>query len=69
MIPTGGPVPVGCEVPGAIRLYNPKGDIHRIQHFPTSGQYLPALKQGSVDKHGERVIKLGTNMQVSCQRY
>ncbi|KAM6428535.1 protein OSCP1 isoform 2-T2 [Liasis olivaceus] len=62
VLPTSGSVPWGTEIPGLIRLFNNKGDeIQRIE-FSSGGNYVLPYREGSFDLHGDRVIKLGTNI-------
>ncbi|XP_078477881.1 protein OSCP1 [Lampetra fluviatilis] len=62
VLPTSGPVPLGTENPGTIRLFAPSGEALRCVGFPVGGAYSPALRDGSCEIYGERVITLGTNM-------
>uniref|UniRef100_A0AAY5ECA6 Organic solute carrier partner 1 n=1 Tax=Electrophorus electricus TaxID=8005 RepID=A0AAY5ECA6_ELEEL len=62
VLPTSGPVPYGTHTPGLIRMFSCNGDeVKRIQ-FRDDGNYSAALREGSFDLFGDRVIKLGTNM-------
>ncbi|XP_046895185.1 protein OSCP1 isoform X1 [Hypomesus transpacificus] len=62
VLPTTGPVPHGTQIPGLIRMFSCNGEeIKRLQ-FRNGGNYAGALREGSFDMFGERVIKLGTNM-------
>uniref|UniRef100_A0A8C7ZMY6 Organic solute carrier partner 1a n=1 Tax=Oryzias sinensis TaxID=183150 RepID=A0A8C7ZMY6_9TELE len=59
---TSGPVPHGGEVPGLIRLFSVKGrEVSRCE-FPSGGSYSSAVREGSFDLHGDRVLRLGVNM-------
>uniref|UniRef100_A0A8C6TIF4 Organic solute carrier partner 1a n=1 Tax=Neogobius melanostomus TaxID=47308 RepID=A0A8C6TIF4_9GOBI len=63
---TTGPVPHGAEVPGLIRSVNKYFHFHEeVQRcqFPTGGAYTSAVREGSFDISGDRVLKLGTNIQ------
>uniref|UniRef100_A0A8D0CB25 Organic solute carrier partner 1 n=1 Tax=Salvator merianae TaxID=96440 RepID=A0A8D0CB25_SALMN len=62
VLPTSGPVPWGTEVPGLIRLFNSKGEEIQRTTFISGGNYQLPYREGSFDLHGDRVIKLGTNM-------
>ncbi|XP_032084024.1 protein OSCP1 isoform X1 [Thamnophis elegans] len=62
VLPTSSSVPWGTEIPGLIRLYNNKEDeIQRIE-FSSGGNYVLPYREGSFDLHGDRVIRLGTNI-------
>ncbi|XP_036371917.1 protein OSCP1a isoform X2 [Megalops cyprinoides] len=62
VLPTGGPVPHGTEVPGLIRMFDQRGnEVKRVQ-FPGVGSYTSAVREGSFDLFGNRVTRLGTNM-------
>ncbi|CAL8249090.1 unnamed protein product [Lota lota] len=62
VLPTSGPVPHGTHVPSLIRMFSCNGEeLSRFQ-FPSGGNYSSALRQGSLEMFGDRVIKLGTNM-------
>ncbi|XP_053718698.1 protein OSCP1a isoform X2 [Synchiropus splendidus] len=58
---TGGHVPHKIDVPGLIRTFDRSGRERRSE-FPTGGSYSRALKEGSLELHGDRVTKLGLNM-------
>ncbi|XP_076827900.1 protein OSCP1 isoform X2 [Brachyhypopomus gauderio] len=59
---TSGPVPYGTHTPGLVRMFSCNGEeVKRIQ-FRDDGNYSAALREGSFDLFGDRVIKLGTNM-------
>uniref|UniRef100_A0A3P9J1T0 Organic solute carrier partner 1a n=1 Tax=Oryzias latipes TaxID=8090 RepID=A0A3P9J1T0_ORYLA len=59
---TSGPVPHGGDVPGLIRLFSVKGrEVSRCE-FPSGGSYSSAVREGSFDLHGDRVLRLGVNM-------
>ncbi|XP_042201441.1 protein OSCP1 isoform X2 [Callorhinchus milii] len=62
VLPVFGPVPWGTEVPGLIRMFNFNGEEAKQSEFPTTNGYTCALREGSFDLFGDRVIKLGTNM-------
>ncbi|XP_040830147.1 protein OSCP1 isoform X1 [Ochotona curzoniae] len=62
VLPVSGPVPWGTEVPGLIRMFNHKGEEVKKIKFKHGGNYVPATKEGSFELHGDRVLKLGTNM-------
>uniref|UniRef100_A0A3B3BGR6 Organic solute carrier partner 1a n=1 Tax=Oryzias melastigma TaxID=30732 RepID=A0A3B3BGR6_ORYME len=57
-----GPVPHGGEVPGLIRLLDVKGREVSRHEFPSGGSYSSAVREGSFDLHGDRVLRLGVNM-------
>ncbi|XP_070805443.1 protein OSCP1 isoform X2 [Pituophis catenifer annectens] len=62
VLPTSSSVPWGTEIPGLIRLFNNKGDeIQRIE-FRSGGNYVLPYREGSFNLHGDRVIRLGTNI-------
>ncbi|XP_048880899.1 protein OSCP1 isoform X2 [Brienomyrus brachyistius] len=62
VLPTSGPVPYGTQIPGLIRTFSCTGEeVNRVQ-FRSAGNYTAALREGSFEMHGDRVIKLGTNM-------
>ncbi|KAL4629347.1 protein OSCP1-like [Arapaima gigas] len=72
VLPLGGPIPCGSEVPGLIRLFvRYPGEAHRSHEvchlFPSGGSYSPALPEGSFHVSGNRVLTLGTNMYTSSQ--
>ncbi|XP_043317813.1 protein OSCP1 isoform X2 [Cervus canadensis] len=62
VLPASGPVPWGTEVPGLIRTFNSKGEEVKKTEFKHGGSYVAALKEGSLELYGDRVLKLGTNM-------
>ncbi|KAG5858020.1 hypothetical protein ANANG_G00025660 [Anguilla anguilla] len=62
VLPTSGPVPHGTQVPGSIRIFSCAGEEVKRLPFPNGGSYSSALREGSFELFGERVIKLGTNM-------
>ncbi|XP_067941716.1 protein OSCP1-like [Watersipora subatra] len=62
VLPSGGPVPEGTKIPGKIILYSEKGDVRQCKQFNPGPRYQEAGKQGSLEKIGDRVITLGTNM-------
>ncbi|XP_040087600.1 protein OSCP1 [Oryx dammah] len=62
VLPVSGPVPWGTEVPGLIRTFNSKGKEVKRTEFKHGGSYVAALKEGSLELYGDRVLKLGTNM-------
>ncbi|XP_014674452.1 PREDICTED: protein OSCP1-like [Priapulus caudatus] len=61
-IPTSGPVPPGTEIPGLIRLFNDKGEQVKTVSFASGGNYTCPLVASSIELHGNRVTRLGTNM-------
>ncbi|XP_067010652.2 protein OSCP1 [Anabrus simplex] len=61
-IPNSGPVPSGCEVPGCIRTYDWNGEVRQVRRFPSGGNYTGAEESGSLELHGNRVTKLGSNI-------
>ncbi|XP_063243141.1 protein OSCP1 isoform X2 [Bacillus rossius redtenbacheri] len=65
VIPVGGPVPPGCEVPGFIRHYGSDRSVVEVAHFPAGGDYTAAPAPGSLDKTGCRGTDLGCNIYVS----
>ncbi|XP_060600317.1 protein OSCP1-like isoform X1 [Ruditapes philippinarum] len=62
VLPTGGPLPWGTQVPGTIKNYDEKGRESKSASFPAGGNYHQLAKPGSIDIKGDRVTKLGTNM-------
>ncbi|XP_045195678.1 protein OSCP1-like isoform X1 [Mercenaria mercenaria] len=62
VLPVGGPVPWGTQVPGSIKCFDEKGRESKSQSFPSGGSYHQLSKPGSIDIKGDRVTKLGTNM-------
>jgi len=61
VIPSGGPVPHGFEVPGTIWYYDGSGAF-TVEKFTLQHGYKPAEPQGSLEVNGNRVISLGRNM-------
>uniref|UniRef100_A0A667Z0G4 Organic solute carrier partner 1 n=1 Tax=Myripristis murdjan TaxID=586833 RepID=A0A667Z0G4_9TELE len=62
VLPTSGPVPHGTQIPGLIRIFSCTGEeVSRLQ-FSNGGNYTSALREGSLEMFGDRVIKLGTNI-------
>ncbi|GAA6103035.1 protein OSCP1 [Tachysurus ichikawai] len=62
VLPTSGPVPYGTHSPGHIRMFSSTGEeVTRLQ-FRDGGNYTAALREGSFELFGDRIIKLGTNM-------
>ncbi|XP_055013560.1 protein OSCP1-like [Boleophthalmus pectinirostris] len=59
---TSGPVPQGVQVPGLIRVLDCRGRELRRWEFPTGGDYTSAIREGSFDLYGDRVLKLGLNI-------
>ncbi|XP_026206051.1 protein OSCP1a [Anabas testudineus] len=59
---TSGPVPHGIDVPGLIRTFDSKGREVTRSEFLTGGSYSSPIRQGSFELHGDRVIRLGTNV-------
>uniref|UniRef100_A0A2K6FWP7 Organic solute carrier partner 1 n=1 Tax=Propithecus coquereli TaxID=379532 RepID=A0A2K6FWP7_PROCO len=45
-----------------IRMFNKKGEEIRKIEFKHGGNYVAALREGSFELHGDRVLKLGNNM-------
>ncbi|XP_069668604.1 protein OSCP1 isoform X2 [Periplaneta americana] len=62
VIPTCGPVPAGCEVPGFIRSFDPDGEVCQIRHFNSGGDYASACEPGSMELRGNRGTDLGCNI-------
>ncbi|KAM9488062.1 protein OSCP1 isoform 1-T1 [Clarias gariepinus] len=62
VLPTSGPVPHGTQSPGLIRIFNCNGEEVKRLQFRDCGNYTAALREGSFELFGDRVIKLGTNM-------
>ncbi|XP_051999547.1 protein OSCP1-like isoform X3 [Xyrauchen texanus] len=61
-LPTSGPVPYGTHSPGLIRMFRCTGEEVKSLQFRDGGNYNSALREGSFEMYGDRVIKLGTNM-------
>ncbi|XP_010790836.1 protein OSCP1a isoform X2 [Notothenia coriiceps] len=59
---TSGPVPHGIDVPGLIRTFDGKGREVRRSEFPSGGSYSSSVREGCFELHGDRVIRLGTDM-------
>ncbi|CAM4702912.1 unnamed protein product [Leuciscus chuanchicus] len=62
VLPTSGPVPYGMHAPGLMRMFSCSGEEVRRMQFRDGGNYNAALREGSFEMYGDRVIKLGTNM-------
>ncbi|TSK34917.1 Protein OSCP1 [Bagarius yarrelli] len=62
VLPTSGPVPHGTPPPGLIRMFSCNGEEMKRVQFRDGGNYTAALREGSFELFGDRVIKLGTNM-------
>lgn len=62
VLPTGGAVPYGAEVPGTIKLFNASGAEVKTSSFNPGGSYQPPQGDGSLDIVGNRITTLGTNM-------
>lgn len=62
IIPTGGPIPNGFELPGTIRYYDGKGEVKNEAKFEVPFEYTLPEPPGSWALHGDRVITLGCNM-------
>uniref|UniRef100_A0A8C9F0P8 Organic solute carrier partner 1 n=1 Tax=Pavo cristatus TaxID=9049 RepID=A0A8C9F0P8_PAVCR len=62
VLPISGPVPWGTEVPGLIRMFNCNGDEVKRTEFTTGGNYVTPQREGSFELYGDRVLKLGTNI-------
>ncbi|KAB5586724.1 hypothetical protein PHYPO_G00004870 [Pangasianodon hypophthalmus] len=62
VLPTSGPVPYGTHSPGLIRMFSCNGEEVKRLQFRDGGNYTAALREGSFELFGDRVIKLGTNM-------
>ncbi|KAG8009899.1 Serine/threonine-protein kinase 40 [Nibea albiflora] len=62
VLPTSGPVPHGTQVPGLIRMFSCTGEETNRLQFTNGGNYTSAMREGSFELFGDRVIKLGTNM-------
>ncbi|XP_047013189.1 protein OSCP1 isoform X1 [Ictalurus punctatus] len=62
VLPTSGPVPYGTHSPGLIRMLSCNGEEVKRLQFHDGGNYTAALREGSFELFGDRVIKLGTNM-------
>ncbi|XP_051574786.1 protein OSCP1-like isoform X3 [Myxocyprinus asiaticus] len=62
VLPTFGPVPYGTHTPGLIRMFSCTGEEVKSLQFRDCGNYSSALREGSFEMYGDRVIKLGTNM-------
>nr|XP_022293633.1 protein OSCP1-like isoform X3 [Crassostrea virginica] len=62
VLPAGGAVPYGAEVPGTIKQFNASGAEVKSSSFPPGGSYQPSQGDGSLDIMGNRITTLGTNM-------
>ncbi|XP_060725967.1 protein OSCP1 [Tachysurus vachellii] len=62
VLPTSGPVPYGTHSPGHIRMFSSIGEEVKRLQFRDGGNYTAALREGSFELFGDRVVKLGTNM-------
>ncbi|KAF7708720.1 protein OSCP1 isoform X2 [Silurus meridionalis] len=62
VLPTSGPLPYGTHSPGLIRMFSCNGEEVKRLQFRDGGNYTAALREGSFELFGDRVIKLGTNM-------
>ncbi|XP_072036305.1 protein OSCP1-like [Amphiura filiformis] len=62
VLPLGGQIPYGAEIPGTIRYFNEDGKQTSTLEFHVNGKYLASLNEGSSEVKGDRVTKLGTNM-------
>ncbi|XP_048767277.1 protein OSCP1-like isoform X2 [Ostrea edulis] len=62
VLPVGGAVPYGAELPGSIKLFNANGAEVKTSSFRPGGSYQPSQGDGSLDIIGNRVTTLGTNM-------
>ncbi|KAF6028871.1 OSCP1 [Bugula neritina] len=62
VLPRGGTVPMGSQVPGKIVLYDQTGEVRQRKQFHPGSTYKVAQKEGSLDLTGDRVTKLGCNM-------
>ncbi|KAF7199235.1 protein OSCP1 isoform X2 [Nothobranchius furzeri] len=62
LLTASGPVPVGTRVPGLIRMFDPKGREVSRSEYPSGGSYSGAVREGSLELNGDRVLKLGLNM-------
>ncbi|XP_072227336.1 protein OSCP1a [Leuresthes tenuis] len=62
VLTTSGPVPHGTDVPGLIRIFDARGREVSRSEFPTGGSYSSAVREGSFELHGGRVLRLGLNM-------
>lgn len=52
-----------CLIP---RMFSCSGEEVRRMQFRDGGDYCGALREGSFEMYGDRVIKLGTNMWASA---
>lgn len=50
-----------------VRVFNDRGETLKEKEFHPGGRWNHPKKEGSFEKHGDRVTKLGTNMYVSPQ--
>uniref|UniRef100_A0A3B3UJK9 Organic solute carrier partner 1a n=1 Tax=Poecilia latipinna TaxID=48699 RepID=A0A3B3UJK9_9TELE len=60
---TSGPVPAGVDVPGLIRTFDPRGREVGRSEFPPGGTYSGSVGEGSFELSGDRVLRLGQNLQ------
>lgn len=61
VLPLGGPVAHGCEVPGTIRYYTEDGS-YTSEKFVVGHSYQEAEPTGSLEVKGNRITTLGLNM-------
>jgi len=68
VLPTTGPLPFGVEAPGKIRLYNSSSQlVSSCEFLSGAGPFIVTSKDGSYDRHGDRVITLGNNIYVDVK--
>ncbi|XP_047124495.1 protein OSCP1 isoform X1 [Hydra vulgaris] len=65
ILPCGGQLPWGTDVPGTIRLFNESGEPESTKTFDAKFKYNLANKMGSVELLGDRMTNLGRNMYLS----
>lgn len=56
-----GPVANGSEIPGTIAYYDEKSFLKETKFSPNA-KYSKAERLGSVERNGDRLIRLGLNV-------
>ncbi|XP_013888626.1 protein OSCP1, partial [Austrofundulus limnaeus] len=62
VLPTSGPVPHGVQVPGLIRTFDPRSREVSRTKFQSGAGFSGAVREGSFDLSGDRLLRLGSNM-------